>query len=182
MTLALLAAVAFVMPAQQPKKYEIQQPKSKWQVPGEIRQPKGPWQVPKGIQAIQVQDAKCEQRLVVGADALFAYDQAALSKDAEETLQALGPLLKKNAGNPVTIEGHTDAHGNDAYNQTLSEKRAEAVQAWLVANGFLQPGGAKTAGFGRKRPAAPNTKPDGSDDPEGRAKNRRVEVVVNTCK
>jgi len=47
-----------------------------------------PGQLPKGIQAIQVQDAKCEQRLVVGADALFAYDEAALSKDAEE---AAGP-------------------------------------------------------------------------------------------
>lgn len=182
MMLFLLAALGLLLPAQQPKKYEIQQPKGKWQVPGEIQQPKGPWQVPKGIQAIKVQDAKCEQRLVVGADALFAYDQAKLSKDAEETLQALGPLLKKNAGKPVTIEGHTDAHGSDAYNQTLSEQRAAAVQGWLVAKGYLHAGESKTAGFGRKKPAAPNTKPDGADDPEGRAKNRRVEVVRNTCK
>lgn len=182
MILLLLAALALALPAQQPKKYEIQQPKGKWQVPGEIKQPKGPWQVPKGIQAIKVQDAKCEQRLVVGSDALFAYDEATLSKDAEETLQALGPMLQKNAGKPVIIEGHTDAHGNDAYNQTLSEKRAAAVQHWLLAKGHLKAGIAKPVGYGRKKPAAPNTKPDGSDDPEGRAKNRRVEVIVNTCK
>ncbi len=182
MMLLLAALVGLLLPAQQPKQYEIRQPKGKWQVPGEIQKPKGPWQVPKVMQAIRVQDAKCEQRLIVGADALFAYDQSALSKDAEETLQALGPLLKNSAGKPLTIEGHTDAHGNDGYNQTLSEKRAAAVQAWLVDKGYVPAGESKIAGLGRKRPAAPNTKPDGSDDPAGRARNRRVEVVVNTCK
>jgi outer membrane protein OmpA-like peptidoglycan-associated protein len=55
------------------------------------------------------------------------------------------------------------------------------VQEWLIAKDYLTLAASKTSGFGKKRPIAPNTKPDGSDDPEGRQKNRRVDVVVNTC-
>ena len=173
----------------QTKQYEIRKPREVWQKPGEIRQPKGPWrtpgeiQVPKGIQAIEKREEACEQRMVIVADALFAFDKATLSPGAAETLKALGPMLKQKAGtHPVTIEGHTDAVGTDSYNQQLSEKRAKAVETWLVSNGDLAAGIAKTKGFGKLKPVAPNARPDGSDDPEGRQKNRRVEVVVNTCK
>lgn len=179
--LLLVLSIAALAGAQS-KKYEIQQPKGKWQVPGEIKQPKGPWQVPKGIQAIKAQETKCEQRMTVVSDALFEFDQSTLSKDAEQTLAALGSMLKQKAGkHPVVVEGHTDGVGNDAYNQQLSERRAKAVQEWLIAKGYLSATGSKTGGFGKKRPVAPNTKPDGSDDPQGRQKNRRVDVVVNTC-
>lgn len=166
---------------------EIQKPKDNWQTPGEIQKPRDTWQqpgeiqVPKGIQAIRTEEAKCTKRFLVGADALFEFDKATLNPDAEETLAALLPLLAKAGKHPATIEGHTDAKGSDAYNQTLSEKRAQAVKDWLMARGALA-ASTPIEGWGKRRPVAPNAKPDGSDDPAGRQKNRRVEVVLDLCK
>lgn len=187
---AALLALALAAPAAAQhgikKPGEIQQPKGTWQTPGEIRQPKGTWQtpgviqVPKGIQAIRAQDEKCSRRFLVGADALFAFDQATLTPDAEETLQALVPLLAKAGPHPASVEGHTDAKGSDVYNQTLSERRAATVRDWLAAHGALS-AATPTRGWGKRRPVAPNTRPDGADDPAGRQRNRRVEVVVDLC-
>ena len=165
---------------------EIQQPKGTWQKPGEIQQPKGPWQkpgeiqVPKGIQAIHVQDENCRHRLTIGSDALFEFDKATLTSDAEVTLKALGPLLTDNGKHPIMVEGHTDAIGSPDYNQRLSEKRAQVVRAWLVEHRYVTRGAA-IKGYGKTRPVAPNSNPDGSDNPEGRQRNRRVEVVIDTC-
>ncbi len=78
----------------------------------------------------------------------------------------------------MRIDGYTDAKGSDAYNQGLSERRAEAVRRWFVANEGLQEVKFAAKGFGAKNPVAPNTKPDGSDDPNGRQKNRRVEITI----
>ncbi|HEX4961275.1 MAG TPA: OmpA family protein [Thermoanaerobaculia bacterium] len=184
LTRAGIALVALALPAL--GQSEIQKPKSNWQTPGEIQQPKGPWQkpgeiqVPKGIQAIHTQEEKCSQRFLVGSDALFEFDKSTLTSDAEETLKALVPLLAKAGKHPATVEGHTDAKGADAYNQTLSEKRAITVKDWLAVHGAL-PASTPTKGWGKRKPVAPNVKPDGSDDPAGRQKNRRVEVVLDLC-
>ena len=164
-----------------------QKPKDNWQQPKELQKPRDTWQtpgaiqVPKGIQAIRTEEAKCTKRFSVGADALFEFDKADLTPDAAETLNALLPLLAKAGKHPATIEGHTDAKGSDSYNQALSEKRAQTVKDWLVAQGAL-PATTPTQGWGKRRPVAPNSKPDGSDDPAGRQKNRRVEVVLDLCK
>ncbi len=184
---AALAAIALLLSLPAAAQHEIQQPKDKWQKPGEIQKPRDTWQqpgeiqVPKGIQAIRTEDAKCTKRFLVGADALFEFDQATLTPDAEVTLEALVPLLVKAGKHPATIEGHSDAKGSDAYNQTLSEKRARTVKDWLVAKDVL-PAATPIQGWGKRRPVAPNTKPDGTDDPAGRQKNRRVEVVLDLCK
>jgi outer membrane protein OmpA-like peptidoglycan-associated protein len=164
----------------------IQQPKGSWQTPGEIQQPKGTWQapgaiqVPKGIQAIHAEKAKCEERLTTVADALFELDKATLEPDAERTLSVLGPQIAQRGPHPIVIEGHTDALGSDAHNQTLSEARATTVRNWLAAHRFV-PASTPIRGYGKKRPITPNTKPDGTDDPLGRQKNRRVEVIIKTC-
>jgi outer membrane protein OmpA-like peptidoglycan-associated protein len=147
---------------------------------GEIQKP-GEIQQPKGIQAIKVEGATCERRFTVGADVLFAFDKWTLTPDAEETLVALGPILQKEGRHPARIEGHTDAIGSDEYNQRLSAQRAHAVQEWLVAHMYL-PASTAIQGYGKKRPVAPNTNADGSDNPAGRQKNRRVEVVLDTCR
>jgi outer membrane protein OmpA-like peptidoglycan-associated protein len=166
----------------------VQPPKGTWQKPGEIQQPKGPWQkpgamqVPKGIQAIRTEDAKCQRRLIVGADALFEFNKAALTPDAIETLNALGPLIAKSGRHPVAFEGHTDSIGSPGYNQELSERRAQAVRAWLVERRYVEAASVTVKGFGKTRSIAPNTNPDGSDNPEGRQKNRRVELVIDTCR
>ena len=62
----------------------------------------------------------------------------------------------------------------------LSEKRAITVRGWLVNHGYV-PEGTPIEGLGQRNPVAPNTRPDGSDDPEGRQKNRRIEIVIDTC-
>jgi outer membrane protein OmpA-like peptidoglycan-associated protein len=161
-------------------------PAGHWQTPGAIQQPKGSWQkpgdiqVPKGIQAIHASKAPCEERLTTVADALFDFDKATLNPDAEQTLAVLGPQIAQRGKHPIVIEGHTDAIGTDAHNQALSEARATAVRTWLAAHGYLPPA-TPIRGYGKRQPIAPNTKPDGSDDPLGRQKNRRVEVVIKTC-
>jgi outer membrane protein OmpA-like peptidoglycan-associated protein len=165
---------------------DIPQPKGHWQIPGEIQQPKGPWQrpgdieVPKGIQAVHLADTKCEHRLELVADALFDFDKSSLRSDAEETLRAVAPDLAKAGKHPVTVEGHTDAVGTQAYNLTLSENRARSVRDWLAAQGYV-PADTAIEGYGKLRPVAPNTFPDGLDNPAGRQKNRRVDIVINTC-
>ncbi len=177
-----LIAVGGPVAADEKKPGEVQQPKGTWQTPGEIQQPKGTWQTPGEIQKageIQRVEERCRHRLVVAADALFDFDRDTLSPQAEATLQALGPQLAKEKG-AVTVEGHTDAKGSDDYNQKLSERRARAVRDWLAAHGHLA-AGTTAIGYGESKPMAPNAAPDGSDDPAGRAKNRRVEVVVTTC-
>jgi len=166
---------------------QIQQPKGTLQTPGEIQKPSGPWlkqgpiQVPKGIQAIRAQDSPCEHRLIVGADALFEFNKATLTEDARETLDALGSMVQKAGKNPIMIEGYTDSIGTEPYNQDLSERRAKMVRTWLIDQHYLDPAFARIWGYGKTRPAAPNTNPDGSDNPAGRQKNRRVEVVIDTC-
>ncbi len=182
-----LAAPAFAEEARKPG--EIAAPSGRWQVPGEIQQPKGSWQVPGKIQTpgqiqkpgeIQQVVEKCRTRLVVGADALFEFDRAELTAAAEASLAALEPAIRENRARHVSVEGHTDAKGATDYNQALSERRAGTVRDWLVRRGAV-PAGTPMVGYGESRPVAPNVKPDGSDDPEGRAKNRRVEVVLDTC-
>jgi outer membrane protein OmpA-like peptidoglycan-associated protein len=181
------AGALLVLTTQASAQNEIQKPKDTWQQPRELQKPRDTWQrpgeiqVPKGIQAIRTEDERCTRRFLVGADALFEFDQATLTPDAEETLKALMPLLAEAGKHPATVEGHTDAKGADAYNQTLSEKRAQAVKDWLVARGVL-PASTAVAGWGERRPVGPNARPDGSDDPAGRQKNRRVAVVLDLCK
>ncbi len=121
-----------------------------------------------------------EIRIDLAADVLFDFDSADIKPEAEPSLQKLATVLKGNPGAEVSIEGHTDGKGADAYNQTLSEERAASVKQWLVTNAQVDGANITTRGWGKSKPIAPNTRSDGSDDPEGRAKNRRVEIVVRT--
>ena len=66
----------------------------------------------------------------------------------------------------------------DTYNLRLSARRAESVKAWLVQQGGIDGKRMTTKGWGEAKPVAPNTHPDGSDNPEGRQRNRRVELTV----
>ena len=77
----------------------------------------------------------------------------------------------------VRVEGHTDSKGSDAYNQRLSQRRAEAVVKYLSGKG-IDRSRLESTGLGEGRPIAPNQNPDGSDNPIGRAKNRRTEFHV----
>jgi outer membrane protein OmpA-like peptidoglycan-associated protein len=91
--------------------------------------------------------------------------------------------VRAKAKQPVfRVEGHTDAKGAEQYNQELSVRRATSVRDWLVRSAGLRAGSVTAVGFGETRPVAPNAKADGSDDPEGRQRNRRVEIVVSTSR
>lgn len=119
-----------------------------------------------------------EIRIALATDVLFDFDKHELKPTAYPTLGKVAEVLKAHQGSAVLVEGHTDAKGNDAYNQALSERRAAAVREWLVKNAGQVRTRLETKGYGKSRPVAPNTRADGSDDPQGRQKNRRVEIVV----
>ena len=121
-----------------------------------------------------------EIRIELAADVLFDFDKHDLRPEAVPSLEKVAEVLRSRAGSPVTIEGHTDGKGTDAYNLPLSEKRAMAVRDWLVKSGAATAAKISTKGWGKSKPVVPNTRPDGSDDPEGRKKNRRVEITVRT--
>jgi outer membrane protein OmpA-like peptidoglycan-associated protein len=119
-----------------------------------------------------------EIKINLAADVLFDFDKWDLRPEAGPALDKVVAVLQAYPKAAVLIEGHTDGKGNDQYNQKLSERRADSVRGWLAAHGV---GAAITVrGWGRSRPVAPNTRPNGADDPEGRQKNRRVEITVRT--
>jgi OOP family OmpA-OmpF porin len=98
----------------------------------------------------------------------------------EAGLAAIDALLDNptfRAGGVVTIWGHTDSRGSDEANLAASKKRAEAVRDYLESKG-VDGERLMVIALGESRPIAPNRKLDGSDDPEGRARNRRVEIRV----
>jgi len=112
------------------------------------------------------------------ADVLFDFDKADIRPIAQRALREVADLIRGKAQGPVTIQGYTDALGMDAYNQSLSERRANAVKGWLMTKEALPATRLATVGFGQRNPVAPNQKADGSDDPEGRQLNRRVTLII----
>ncbi len=110
-------------------------------------------------------------------DVLFDFDKASIRGDAEASLRKVGEVIRA-FDHAVTITGHTDAKGAEAYNLELSRDRAESVRDWLVENDGVDAHTITTDGRGESEPTAPNSHPDGTDNPEGRQKNRRVEIRV----
>jgi outer membrane protein OmpA-like peptidoglycan-associated protein len=108
---------------------------------------------------------------------LFAFGEHDLLPEASGVLDDLAGVIVQVEGAPVRVDGHTDSVGSTAANQQLSDRRARSVVDYLVAAG-VDAGRLHPRGFGEARPIAPNANPDGSDDPDGRARNRRVEVVI----
>ena len=159
---------------------DVTAPVGNWQKPGPLEEPKGPWITPKGIEAVKTEELKCVRRISVVGDALFDFDKFGLRPDAEDTLLAVGPQIASAGNGSVVVNGYTDGIGTDAYNDKLSEARARTVRDWLVDHSFI-PLNSDIKGFGKRNPVAPNTLADGKDNPEGRQKNRRVEIEVNTC-
>ncbi|MFP4126169.1 MAG: OmpA family protein [Alphaproteobacteria bacterium] len=109
--------------------------------------------------------------LTLDQDVQFEVDSAAIQPGFRDTLAKVADVLNRHPDTEVTVIGHTDSTGTENYNQTLSERRAEAVGDELVAMGV---GGARltTLGRGESEPRASN------DTSAGRAANRRVELVL----
>ena len=112
-------------------------------------------------------------------DVLFDFNRSNLRSDARAKVRDIADILDRpNVRNrSVSVEGHTDSVGSEEYNLRLSQNRAESVASALSSDG-VSGSRVNTKGFGKKYPIAPNKNSDGSDNPSGRAKNRRVEVII----
>lgn len=121
--------------------------------------------------------APCGFVITLDDRVLFDFDKSDIRPDASKVLDALGAALAKVEARGMEVGGHTDAKGSDDYNQSLSERRAQAVVAALCQRGVANDIAAK--GYGESKPVAPN-EIDGADNPAGRQLNRRVEIFVRT--
>jgi outer membrane protein OmpA-like peptidoglycan-associated protein len=119
-----------------------------------------------------------EIHIELAADVLFDFDKAELRAEAAVALAKVAVVIRAQPGSRVRVEGHTDSKGDEEYNLNLSQRRAQSVVQWLKQHEGLASTAFEVHGHGETRPVAPNVRPDGSDDPEGRQKNRRVEIVV----
>jgi len=126
---------------------------------------------------MEVKETATELKISLLGDILFDFDKADIRSAAEPTLVQVVALIQKHPNANVLIEGHTDSKGTQPYNAKLSEKRAASVKVWLVKKGIAE-ANVWTRGWGAEKPVAQNTHPDGSDNPDGRQKNRRVEITV----
>jgi outer membrane protein OmpA-like peptidoglycan-associated protein len=101
----------------------------------------------------------------------FEFDSDQLNPGSAPRIREVGDLLRRHPDWPVTIEGHTDSIGGPRYNQDLSERRAAAFKRELVGTHGIPAARLNTRGYGASRPLEPNT------TIEGRARNRRVELI-----
>ncbi|HEX9945459.1 MAG TPA: OmpA family protein [Thermoanaerobaculia bacterium] len=130
-------------------------------------------EVRQAMQALGAQETDLEVRVALPADVLFDFDKADIRSDAAQALAQLATLIRAYPSGRAELEGHTDSKGDDAYNQRLSQRRAEAVKRWLVEREGIAADRLATRGAGESRPVASN------DDDAGRQRNRRVEAVIH---
>ena len=129
-------------------------------------------EVKQALSALNAQENAVEIRVNFPADVLFDFDKSDVRPDAAKALSYLATIIRAHPAQQARLEGHTDGVGNDAYNQALSERRAESVKEWLIRNEHLDGSKLVTKGWGRTKPIASN------DTAEGRQKNRRLEAVI----
>ena len=135
------------------------------------------YQAKKLRESLANTDVKVEQqgnqiKLVMPENVTFATNSATLSTNARDALTAASKTLVQYPDTTLTINGHTDNTGSDAINDPLSRNRAQSVASFLQSQGVA---GSRltTAGHGSRQPVASNA------TPEGRAQNRRVEILIN---
>ena len=110
-------------------------------------------------------------RVTMTSGTSFDVDSAQLKPSFYSTLDKIADVLKRYGKTQLTLVGHTDSTGSDAYNQQLSERRAQAVEQYFLSNGVI-PERLQAFGRGESQPRASNA------TPEGRTLNRRVEIII----
>jgi OOP family OmpA-OmpF porin len=113
----------------------------------------------------------CPRTLLTLRDVNFAFDSAQLTSQAKSILDSAVAAINANPSDSITVEGHTDSMGSDAYNSQLSQRRARAVVEYLVSKG-VSASRLKAVGKGESNPVASN------DTREGRSLNRRVVILA----
>jgi outer membrane protein OmpA-like peptidoglycan-associated protein len=124
-----------------------------------------------------IKETATEIKISLQGEILFDFDKSNLRPAAESTLAQVAKLIGSYSKAQVLIEGYTDSKGSDSYNAKLSDRRAVSVKTWFAKHGVAA-NSMQTHGWGAAKPVAPNKHPDGSDDPDGRQKNRRVEITI----
>jgi len=115
--------------------------------------------------------APLPKKISLSADTNFDFDSAKLRPLGEQRVEGLVESLKKNPSVRVLVEGHTDSIGTEKYNQRLSERRANSVRDYMVSLG-IDASRITTRGYGEAKPIESN------DTAEGRATNRRVDIMT----
>ncbi len=109
--------------------------------------------------------------ITLSGSVLFPSDQSTLLPDAQNRLNQVADALMTTKERNIIVEGHTDSRGSESHNLDLSQRRADSVRSYLVARGY-EPDRMQAHGIGKGRPTTSN------DTAEGRANNRRVEIIV----
>ncbi len=107
----------------------------------------------------------------------YDFDKFNIREDAADELDIFTQFLNDNPQIKIELGSHTDAKGDDLYNQKLSQQRAESAVNYLISKG-VNAARITAKGYGESQPVAPNENPDGSDNPDGRQENRRTEFKV----
>jgi outer membrane protein OmpA-like peptidoglycan-associated protein len=138
-----------------------------------VESPPAPMAVPVSpSKDIQIKADDAGLRVSVSSNLLFSIGKSALRPESEKILTQLADVLKAYPKNNVLIEGHTDSTGGADFNLKLSRLRAESVQTYLVKKGGFDLQRFRIVGYGKTKPIADNA------TTEGRAINRRVEVII----
>ncbi len=129
------------------------------------------------LDTIMVMDRIELNKIFVLENIYFDFDKSDITPQAAIELNKLVDILKDNAAIKIEMGSHTDSVGTQDYNIQLSQRRAESTVRYLVNNGISQQR-LTAKGYGETKPIARNTNPDGSDNPVGRARNRRTEFKI----
>jgi peptidoglycan-associated lipoprotein len=129
------------------------------------------------LDTVVVLDRKERNKIFVLENIYFDYNESYIRADAAKELDKLVTLLSDNSDLKIEMGSHTDSVASDAYNIELSQRRAESTVNYLIQEG-IDPSRLVAKGYGESKPIARNTNPDGTDNPEGRQRNRRTEFKI----
>jgi len=117
------------------------------------------------------------EKPIVIKNVLYDFNKATLRPESKIVLNGLVKILKDNPKIKIELASHTDSIGSDVYNLKLSQERAQACVDYIIVNGIKEER-IFAKGYGRTKPIAPNSLPNGKDNPDGRQLNRRTEFKV----
>lgn len=129
------------------------------------------------LDTIMVLDKLEKNKIFVLNNIYFDLDKSDIRSDAATELDKLVDLLTDNPEIKIEMSSHTDSIASNSYNIQLSQRRAESTVSYLISKG-IAPNRLEAKGYGEEKPIARNTNPDGTDNPEGRQRNRRTEFKI----
>jgi outer membrane protein OmpA-like peptidoglycan-associated protein len=129
------------------------------------------------LDTIIVLDRLEKNKIFVLKNIYFEYNQADINSVAAKELDKLVEVLNDNSAIKIEMGSHTDSVASESYNIELSQRRAESTVAYLIRKGIATER-LVAKGYGESKPIARNTNPDGTDNPDGRQRNRRTEFKI----